>query len=310
MSGPSPAYAFSLGLVAAVNPCGFALLPAYLSFYLGLDAPTDPDPSDQPASESSPVGNRHHSSPERGTVLRSVVVGATMTAGFVAVFAVIGAAWSSISSVIGERLPWVTAIMGVALIGLGIAMVAGKQPTLALPKLHVDAGRREIGSMFLFGVSYAVASLSCTIPLFIGTMTTAFDTSFAGGVLSFVMYGLGMGALVTLLTVTVGLARTGLLKALRWSLPYIGRISGVLIIGAGAIVAYYGWAETRQLALDSRGTGFANTLSDAQNHIQVWIEDVGSVRLGLIAAVIIAGSVAISLIRRHGARPPAEPSAS
>ncbi|MDP8977837.1 MAG: hypothetical protein M3N17_04560 [Actinomycetota bacterium] len=29
--------AFTGGLVASVNPCGFAMLPAYLSFFLGLD---------------------------------------------------------------------------------------------------------------------------------------------------------------------------------------------------------------------------------------------------------------------------------
>lgn len=308
MNGPSPAYAFSLGLVAAVNPCGFALLPAYLSFYLGIE-PTS-TATHPTVSESSRVGNAGQSSPDGGGVVRSVVIGATMTAGFVTVFAVIGTAWSSISSLVGARLPWVTAAMGVALIGLGIAMVAGKQPTISLPTVHVDASRREIGSMFLFGISYAVASLSCTIPLFIGTMTTAFDQSFAGGLLTFVMYGLGMGALVTLLTITVGLARTGLLRVLRRSLPYVGRLSGVLIIGAGAIVAYYGWAETRQLALDSRGTGFAVTLSDAQSSVQRRIEDFGSVRLGLIAAIIIGGSVAISVILRHGKRGPSEPSPS
>ena len=28
-------YAFGTGMLAAVNPCGFALLPAYISFFLG-----------------------------------------------------------------------------------------------------------------------------------------------------------------------------------------------------------------------------------------------------------------------------------
>lgn len=300
MNGPSPAYAFSLGLVAAVNPCGFALLPAYLSFYLGLDGGSDVAADDGTRQLPGQIGS----------VGRSVLVGATMTAGFVVVFAVIGTAWSSISSVVGEHLPWVTAFMGVALIGLGIAMVAGKQPTVRMPKLRIDGNRRELGSMFLFGVSYAVASLSCTIGLFIGTMTTAFDASFGGGVLIFVMYGLGMGALVTLLTITVGLARTGLLKTLRRSLPLVGRISGVLVIGAGVIVAYYGWAETRQLALETGGTGFAVTLARGQTTIQNWIERTGSVRLGLIAAVLIAGSVTISVIwRRETASEPLERSA-
>jgi cytochrome c biogenesis protein CcdA len=29
--------AFGAGMIAAVNPCGFAMLPAYLSLYLGAE---------------------------------------------------------------------------------------------------------------------------------------------------------------------------------------------------------------------------------------------------------------------------------
>lgn len=36
MTGVTPVlYAFTLGLVAAVNPCGFPLLPAYLALFAG-----------------------------------------------------------------------------------------------------------------------------------------------------------------------------------------------------------------------------------------------------------------------------------
>ena len=30
-------YAFGAGMVSAVNPCGFAMLPVYLSLYLGAE---------------------------------------------------------------------------------------------------------------------------------------------------------------------------------------------------------------------------------------------------------------------------------
>ena len=29
-------YAFSAGMVATINPCGFAMLPAYIAYHLGL----------------------------------------------------------------------------------------------------------------------------------------------------------------------------------------------------------------------------------------------------------------------------------
>ncbi|MEY4251378.1 MAG: hypothetical protein RL691_259, partial [Actinomycetota bacterium] len=31
------AYSFLLGVMAAVNPCGFVLLPTYLVYYLGTE---------------------------------------------------------------------------------------------------------------------------------------------------------------------------------------------------------------------------------------------------------------------------------
>jgi cytochrome c biogenesis protein CcdA len=267
------AYAFAAGMVAALNPCGFALLPAYLSYYLGLTG----DDAEVAAGQRAPVA-----------VLRAVGVGAALTAGFLLVFGIMGVIWSSVSSAIGSRLPWVTAAMGVAVVGLGIAMLFGYQPVARLPKLHVGKGGQEAWSTFLFGISYAVASLSCTIPIFSGLLSTTFSDSFATGVRTFIWFGLGMGALVTVLTIAVALAREGLVRSLRNLMPHFGRISGALLVITGAIVAYYGWAETRQLGGHQRGTGFASRIQDAQGSLQSWITSVGATRLGVIFGLVIA----------------------
>ena len=63
----------------------------------------------------------------------------------------------------------------------------------------------------------------------------------------FVVYGLGMGCVVTALTVAVALARDGLVGRLRPALPYVSRASGALLLLAGAYVAWYGWFEVRTL---------------------------------------------------------------
>lgn len=284
MSGFSPAYAFSLGMVAAVNPCGFALLPAYLSYYLGIDSSVErPDDASR-----RPV-----------TVIRSMEVGGAMTAGFVLVFGVIGTVWSSISSAVGSRLPWVMGLMGLALIGLGIAMILGHEPTVRLPKLVSDKGDRQVWSMFVFGVSYAVASLSCTIPLFVGAMSTSFGSGFATGVATFVMYALGMGALITVLTVAVGMARTGIVRWLRRLLPYVGRVAGALTVGAGAFVVYVAWADARQLAGRSAGTGAFATLQRWQNDLTNWLLRTGPTRIGVVIAVLVGAAVAGSLARQR-----------
>ena len=129
MSSSALAYAFSAGMVGAINPCGFALLPAYLSYYLGLES--------APAEAER---DRH------GSLGRSLRVSAAMTAGFVLVFGIIGAVWSSVSNLIGSRLPWVTVALGIALILLGIAMLRGFMPTVRLPKMNNRSGDTRVWS--------------------------------------------------------------------------------------------------------------------------------------------------------------------
>ena len=51
-------FAFSVGMAAAINPCGFALLPAYLSYYLGLESGqtrSDADTATVADTESNPA---------------------------------------------------------------------------------------------------------------------------------------------------------------------------------------------------------------------------------------------------------------
>ena len=276
MTADRLAYVFGVGMAAAINPCGFALLPAYLAYYLGLTDDRTGAGSDDPVA------------------LRATKVALGMTAGFLVVFGVVGLAWSSISSIVGSRLPWVTVVLGGALVVLGIAMMFGFEPTVALPKPSNSKGDPTLRSMFLFGVSYAVASLSCTIGLFISVVGLSSGGSFLSSVAAFIAYALGMGTLVALLTVAVALARTGLVSGFRRIMPYMGRISGALVAIAGAIVAYYGWSETR-----TESTGFARWLVDRQSGLLSWIRSIGEVRVGIIGVMLISGAIAISLAARR-----------
>lgn len=286
MNTSTLALAFIAGTVATVNPCGFALLPAYLSYFLGLDTDGTVGDADGAATNNA--------------VLRALAVSAAVTAGFVVVFGLMGIAWSSVSSWLGGRLPYFTMVVGVVLIGLGIAMLRGFEPIINLPKLQLSERKRELSSMFLYGVSYAIASLSCTIGVFIAvTSTTLTNSSFAEGVATFVAYGLGMGATLAVLTIAVALAKQGLVTRFRRILPYIHTISGVLLILAGLFVAYYAWVEVQEL----NGTGSSPVVSwvrDIQSSLQRWAEAQGAARLAIGALIIIGGAIAISLILRRG----------
>lgn len=283
--GARLAIAFSAGMVATVNPCGFALLPAYLTYFLGLD--------DSGAEPDSGTGTR------RSPVIRALVVSSAVTAGFLVVFGIMGLLWSSVSSLVGQRLPWFTIVMGVALVVLGIAVLRGFEPMVRLP--HLDVGRqgRELATMFLYGISYAIASLSCTIPVFVGLVSVTLDGSFAESVGAFVAYGLGMGMTLAILTMAVALARTGIVTTFRRLLPHMQTISGALLVVAGVFVAYYGWVEVQELS-SGGSSAVVDWTRDVQSSLQNWAEGVGGARLAVGAALIIGAAVAAALLLRSG----------
>ena len=280
------AFAFSAGLVAAFNPCGFAMLPAYLSYFLGVDDADD-----------AGVG-----------VARALRVGLLVTSGFVAVFGVVGVAVSHLSVTIEEYLPWVTIVIGLALVVLAVAMLRGFELTVALPKLSKGGDSRTDRSMFLFGLSYAVASLSCTLPIFLGVTATTFRTSnFASGVTAFGAYALGMGLVLMVLTVAIALARQSIVSRLRSAMRWVNPVSAVLLLIAGAYVAYYGWYELRVRDDPTTFAGPARWVTDLQTDIQVWIQDVGAVRLGLVLGLVVTLAALFAVLR--SSRSEADPGA-
>lgn len=231
LDGPF-AYALFLGMAATVNPCGFALLPAYLAAFVGLD---------------DAAGQRTWLI-RWGAVGRAVAVAVVLTAGFVTVFGLFGAVVSKVIDDAERHLSWVTIVIGLAMVALGLWLLLGRALTLTLPKLQRGGADGTYASMYLFGVSYALASLSCTIATFLGATSVAFSAgSYLSTVAVFVVYGLGMGVIVGVLTVAVALAKAGLVSRVRALVPVINRVAGGLLVAAGAYVAYYGWYSERVL---------------------------------------------------------------
>lgn len=274
------AYAFGVGMVATFNPCGFAMLPAYLSYFLGLEGAVPEE--------------------RRGSVIRALAVAACMTAGFLVVFGIVGIALNPVIDVIQEKLPFVTILLGVGLVALGIYMLTGRTFTVNLPKLTKGTNSRELWSIFLFGISYALVSLSCTISLFISVISTTFNnTNLVSGMAVFLAYGLGMGLVLMVLTLAIALANQGLVHSLKRIMPYVNRVSGVLLVLAGAYVAYYGWYELRIRTGDTSGGGPAKFVFDLNSRVSNWIQRTGPTRLGLVLALVIAVVVLIGLLRRN-----------
>lgn len=223
-------------MAATVNPCGFALLPAYLAAFVGLD---------------DDAGRRGWLA-RWGAVGRAVAVSAVLTAGFVTVFGVFGAVVSKLIDDAERHLSWVSIVFGLVMVVLGVWLLLGRTLTLTLPKLQRGGADGTYTGMYLFGVSYALASLSCTIGPFVATTSVAFRAgSYLSTLAVFVVYAVGMGVVVCVLTVGVALARVGLVARVRSLTPIVNRLAGVLLLVAGAYVAYYGWYAERVLDGDS-----------------------------------------------------------
>jgi len=162
--------------------------------------------------------------------------------------------------------------------------------------------------MFLFGISYAVASLSCTIPVFLIVVTGAFAQGEPfEGLVVFAAYAAGMAIVLIALTVALALARQGLVTRLRRLLPYITRISGGLLVLAGIFLTYYGWWERQVLSRDavalSEGSAAdrpAELALEFQQAAVQWVDGVGPIRLGLILlGAVVAVVVVVRLTSRR-----------
>jgi cytochrome c biogenesis protein CcdA len=260
------AFAFGTGMVATVNPCGFAMLPAYLSFFLG--------------SEGGARGD------VRSTVQRSLRVGLSVALGFLTVFGAVGLAIYHLSASVDRWTPWATLIIGVVLVLLGLAMLRGWEPVLNLPKLQRGGRDRTDRSMFLFGVSYAVASISCALPLFTSAVAGTFrQSNLLSSLAVFVAYALGMTLVLLAVTVSLGMARQGVVRWLRKALPHINRVSGLLMVLAGAYLAHYGWYERRVRAGHLGRSSVVDRVTGWSDGVQRWINDMGPTRVGLLLAL-------------------------
>ncbi len=305
--------AFAAGTVATVNPCGFALLPAYLGRRLAAEG-----------------GERARGRAVAGALL----VGAATTGGFVVVFALVGTGIALGARFLTAALPWAGLAIGLALAAAGLAVLAGKHIGIRLP-LPGGHARPGLRGDLVFGIGYGTASLSCALPVFLVATGTALTGGLAVSVLAFCAYAAGMGAVLTALALAAALAREGLARTLRRTLPYVERASGALLVLAGGYVVYYwafalrggargpidagaavssrlgGWlaAADAQLAAAVLVAALA-TLVLATLMWRLWLRRLSNVRVGWVVGALLVpaalSGAAFALADRGGVRAPLE----
>jgi cytochrome c biogenesis protein CcdA len=265
----TPGFALAAGLIAALNPCGFAMLPAYLTLVvLGDDR----------GSRAKAVG-------------RALAATAVMALGFLVVFGTFGLVVAPITASVQRYLPAVTVLIGLGLVALGVLMLLGRELTLLLPKPKKGAPTGRLGSMFGYGLAYAIASLSCTIGPFLAVTSATFRRgSITDGVLAYLAYGLGMALSVGVLAVAVAI--TGHSVQAQRLLPYVNRIGGGLLVLVGLYVGYYGVYE---LALYFGNGNAADPVIESaaavQEVLSSWVNAIGPLPLLGALVLLVTGAV-------------------
>lgn len=268
--------AFAAGMVAAFNPCGFAMLPAYLTLVVQRDSVGRP-----------------------AAVARALAATAAMALGFLAVFGAFGALTVSLASTVARYMPYVTLVVGAVLLALGVWLLTGRELAVSWNRLAGNgrwAPTSRLGSMFGYGVGYAIASLSCTVGPFLAVTGSSLRSgSPLTAVAAYAAYAAGIALVVGVLAVAVALASTGTVDRMRRILPYVNRISGVILVVVGLYVAYYGWFEVRLFAGGSAQDPVIGAAGRIQRTLAGWVYTHGAwpwlVTLAVLVTLVLAAVV-------------------
>lgn len=221
------AFAFVAGMAAAFNPCGAAMFPAYVGYQLD----TFKDEQQNTLTSSA----------------RGILLGLAATAGFVVVFGSVGLILAAGGRVVGKFLPFAGLGVGIVIAGAGLYLLLSKRKLGIMAASRVNLGQgKGLRHVFLFGIAYAIASLSCALPIFLAAIGFVAGQSLSAGtiiepIIGSISYGLGMGAILVGATLGVVLFKDLVQRGFRAVFPYIEPIGNLAMVGAGLYLVYY-WA--------------------------------------------------------------------
>jgi cytochrome c biogenesis protein CcdA len=216
-------YAFGAGMVASVNPCGFFLLPSYISYHLGTEEAD------------------FYQLSTRTRIYKALLLGGVATIGFVVIFAVTGVLISAGGQWLIRVFPFAGVAIGAAMVLLGLWLVVTKRTLGIMAASRVTVSReRNLRNVFLFGIAYATGSLSCTLPIFLVVVGGSLASQgLAASFGQFISYALGMGTILIAVTLGSALFQGSVAKWLRQAMPYVHRASAMFLVAAGAYLIYY-----------------------------------------------------------------------
>lgn len=212
------AFALSAGMVTAFNPCGVAMLPAFLAMLLSRQ--------------------------QQGRWIEGLRAGLTMMAGFVALFGIAGLVVGTLGQTLFLMAPVVSLLVAAGFLVLAVLLWYGRTISVSLGGLPAQLQARVLRgfgrTFFWYGLSYGLVSLTCSFPVFLAVAITGFHRSVITGLLSYGVYAVGMGLVVTGLAVATVTARRAAERVVHTLMPVMHRLSAVvLVLGSGYMIWYW-----------------------------------------------------------------------
>ena len=217
-------FAFTAGTVAAFNPCGAAMFPAYVGFHLSKSS-----------SSLSPFF----------ILIKGLFIGFTLTIGFVVVFGVFGILMALGFRLFGSLLPFIGLAIGTSIFLTGLWLLLTKRSLAVNVFGDLSFGSfRGINQTFMFGIAYALASLSCALPVFLSAVGIVVGSGVsvvgvANVVVGSLAYSLGMGLIMMSVTVSVLYFENATQRLVGILIPYVELIGKLSMVVAGAYIIVY-----------------------------------------------------------------------
>ena len=187
---------------------------------------------------------------------RSIRISGLFTLGFALAIGPLGLLASFAIARAASAAPWLGVAAGLVLLSVGALQLAGRRiPLPNLPQISPTSERSSV-SLAGYGLAYATVSLSCTLPAFLIAVGSAAESRDTARPIAFAAYALGIGTIITIVTVTTLAAAGTITPLLRRASRHASRISAVLVVIAGTYIA----SNDLRLALISHGTLLSDQL--------------------------------------------------
>ncbi len=264
------------GVLATFNPCGFALLPAYLGM----------------------IAAANEGRSKSAALIGGLRFASGMTVGFILLFGTFGLVFAPFASAISRYLPIVTIVIGVFIVALGFWLLLGRKVGNGASLIKGWSPGESWFSQVGYGLTFAIVSLSCTFGPFLAVTGASIRSSdFFAIVFTFVAFALGMGAAVSVIAVATALTGSQVSLWIRSKSEVISKVTGSLVILAGFYVAWFGWFEWRVNSGEQINDPIIGRVTDAQAWVVNTLSADSPLVIGLVFLIFAAAATAVVVAR-------------